>query len=395
MEQLPTSPARSTGTTTEVSLVELPVALLYNCLQRLALPDVRRCAAVCKGLREPAIAVEGDVRQLTRLAVEGHQNASTSHYEPGPTFANLPHLVRADLSGARWVNSDVLTALAAHCPQLTDLPLSRCMALDQHAALALRHSRSLVEIDFTFCRAIRYTVAARLRRDIPSLRVVRRLPCWLTGVFHCPWGEDHSYWPDGSFSFTRATQSRGAVHELEEHDDGAFLKDALIYTDAPAWLGRGPQQGVFLRAVEWKELPEAERCTEGDRCQVLVAQSMEHWNQLATFPHVPAAEVPLTDSVHVSALGVDGREITAMVSRMKVDPLPDDEQPPASLQEELDSAAIDDDVFEPAQCQSEVANQATTVAQAIAAVMQEMGIGGNDGHLEDLLGQRDAGDTMD
>ena len=121
------------------------------------------------------------------------------------------------------------------------------MSLEQRTALALRHSRSLVEVDFTFCPAIRYTVAAQLRRAVPSLRTVRRLPVWLTGVFHCPWGEQHSYWPDGSFSFTRATQSRGAVHELEECGGGAFLKDSLMYIDAPAWLGRGPQQGVFLR----------------------------------------------------------------------------------------------------------------------------------------------------
>ncbi len=389
----PAPPAQSTATTSgSATLVELlPEALLYNCLQRLPLPDVRRCAAVCRALRRPAVAVESEVHHLTRPAVEGHHHASPVRYEPGPTFANLPHLVCADLRGARWVNSHVLAALAAHCPRLTDLNLSRCVALDQHAALALRHSRSLVEVDFAFCPMIRFTVAAQLRRAVPSLRVVRRLPSWLTGVFHCPWGEDHSYWPDGSFSFTRATQSRGAVHELEEYDDGAFLKDALIYTDGPAWLGRGPQQGVFLRMIERDELPEAERWPKGDRNQVLVAQSMEHWNQLSTFPDVAAAEVPLTDSVRVSAPGMDGREITAMVSRMQVDPLPDDGQPPASLQHELDNAAIDDNVFEPDQ--SEGASQATTITQAIAVVMQEMGIGVNGGHLEDVLGQTDTRET--
>ena len=131
------------------------------------------------------------------------------------------------------------------------------------------------------------------------------------------------------------------------------------------------------QVVERDELPEVERWPEGDRNHVLVAQSMDHWNQLATFPDIPAAGVPLTDSVHLSASVVDGSQITAMVSRMKVDPLPDDEQPPASLREELDKAAINDNAFEPDQYQSEGANQATTIAQAIAAVMQEMGIGGN------------------
>eukprot|EP01043_Picozoa_sp_COSAG02_P121030 COSAG02_NODE_57840_length_279_cov_0.788889_1_plen_62_part_10 len=47
----------------------------------------------------------------------------------------------------------------------------------------------------------------------------------------------------------------------------------------------------------------------------------------------------------------------------QVDPLPDDGQPPASLQHELDNAAIDDNVFEPDQ--SEGASQATTITQAI------------------------------
>ena len=73
-----------------------------------------------------------------------------------------------------------------------------------------------------------------------------------------------------------------------------------MYTDAPAWLGRGPQQGVFLRAVARDELPETERWAEGERGQVLVAQSIDHGRQLEVFPDFPAAQVPLSDSVHVS-----------------------------------------------------------------------------------------------
>ena len=388
------------GGATPATLVDvLPEALVHNCLRRLTLGDVRRCAAVCASFHRAALAIEADVHALERSAVEGSdaveeeeddagpRSSSPSQYRPGPTFANLPNLVRANLSGARWVNAEVLGALAAHCPRLTELNLSRCAGLDQHAALALRRSRSLVEVDFTFCREIRYTVAAQLRRAVPALKTVRRLPAWLTGVFHCPWGELHSYWPDGSFSFTRTTQSRGAVHELEECDGGAFLKDALLYIDAPVWLGSGPQQGVFLREVDRDELPEAERWAEGERSQVLVAQSMEHMTQLATFPDFPAAQVPLTESVHVSAQGSDGREITAMLSRMRVEPLPDDgEQPPSSLRTELDNAAIDDDFFEPelrqagepGEGEGEGAGTAT-IAQAIAMALQQMGVGGGGG----------------
>ena len=85
------------------------------------------------------------------------------------------------------------------------------------------------------------------------------------------------------------------VGALRRHD--GYLADSLLYIDAPPWmlLGGLAQPGVLIRPVPPEELPEHER----GESQVLVAQSVETGVVLPTFPSVPAAEVPLTDSIRV------------------------------------------------------------------------------------------------
>ena len=56
--------------------------------------------------------------------------------------------------------------------------------------------------------------------------------------------------------------------------------------------------------------------------------------------------------------------------------------------QELDSAAIDGNAFEP-EVHSEGGGAAATLVQAMAAAMREMGIGGGGGGLEDLLTEMD------
>jgi hypothetical protein len=48
--------------------------------------------------------------------------------------------------------------------------------------------------------------------------VVRRQPTLLDGHYYCPWqvAEVHTYYPDGSFSFSRQTESKGWIIELED-----------------------------------------------------------------------------------------------------------------------------------------------------------------------------------
>ena len=52
--------------------------------------------------------------------------------------------------------------------------------------------------------------------------VVRRQPTLLDGHYYCPWqvAEVHTYYPDGSFSFSRQTESKGWIIELEDRVRG-------------------------------------------------------------------------------------------------------------------------------------------------------------------------------
>lgn len=371
----PPPPPMAEGVPPPPGLTELlSEELLHQVLGHLPLlVDLRSCTAVSGALRRPARAQLSELACLTR----GHcdEAVQTGAYAAGE-LRSVPGLVTANLSGADWVTKDVLHTLATCCPRLTTLDLSRIQGLDQDAVLALRGSSSLVTVDLTFCPEIRYTAAARLRQGIPTLKTVRRLPEWLTGVFQCPFGEPpekHSYFADGSFSFTRDAQSKGAVHNIEECDDeGSFLKDSLVYT--PGIQGHpGPQQGVFLRAVERGELPEAERWVVGERGQVLVAQSLDYGQELEVFPDFLAAQVPLTDSVHVATPRAGGGEVMAILSRMVVHNLPGDGQPPKELRDELDHAAIMEDAFEPEV--RAAATPAAAIAGAIAMAMQQMHMG--------------------
>jgi hypothetical protein len=114
--------------------------------------------------------------------------------------------------------------------------------------------QSLEEIDITFCRRTTYIGTYFVRDGLPKLKLLHRAPKWLCGHFITPFGntsntnnsnnnnnnrvgggepprgegggggsedinengngEVHTYWVDGSFSFTRDAQSSGFVRDL-------------------------------------------------------------------------------------------------------------------------------------------------------------------------------------
>ena len=63
--------------------------------------------------------------------------------------------------------------------------------------------QSINELDLTFCPYVSYNSVLELRQHCPNLKLIRRQPKWLDGVFVTPWGEIHTYYPCGAFSFTR------------------------------------------------------------------------------------------------------------------------------------------------------------------------------------------------
>lgn len=87
-----------------------------------------------------------------------------------------------------------------------------------------------------------------------SQLLVRRQPAWLDGIFECPWGEQHTYWPDGSFSFDRSREAKGWISRLRcRGDEGTrrrWLEDRMVYVDVEQ-----EQKGVQYMQPEDYEPP--------------------------------------------------------------------------------------------------------------------------------------------
>jgi len=109
---------------------------------------------------------------------------------------------------------------------------------------------TLQVVDITYCRNTTYQGTFPLRKRLTSLRLLRRQPEWLDGHFLTPFGgggkaeaddddddleiinnnndddddhkrQIHTYYPDGTFSFSRYHQLNGFVCDLYEYpDDG-------------------------------------------------------------------------------------------------------------------------------------------------------------------------------
>jgi hypothetical protein len=116
----------------------------------------------------------------------------------------------------------------------------------------------LKDINITFCRKTTYGGTFFLRFGLPNLKQLRRQPHWLCGHFHTPFSdrnghdlgnggennrednevEIHTYWIDGSFSFTRNEQRCGFVRDVWSwnknesstgYDDCTFVGDKIQY----------------------------------------------------------------------------------------------------------------------------------------------------------------------
>lgn len=180
----------------------------------------------------------------------------------GPSFAELQRLdVSQNASDALLVQialgqlPKLQSLLCARSSQLTDqgvLSLAGGMSnrpWDTQAAIAYLKGDlkapngtlpcpALSQIDITFCSKTTYVMTLALRRLLPALKCVRRMPVWMTGDNETPFGgkgkakEVHKYWADGSFSFARAEpgESKGFVHCLQERENGVIC-EALQYID--------------------------------------------------------------------------------------------------------------------------------------------------------------------
>ena len=215
------------------------------------------------------------------------------------SLPQLPNLTAVDFGGANWVTAPLLARLATACPKLRSLNLQRCPTITDADLAELTGAGACCDdlclIDICFCPKTTYGAVIALRREqvwgtLPELTfgicvalvrvdqpcvalgggrfalqdvmlselgptpTVRRIPSWLCGHFRCPWGELHSYYPDGSFSFSRDTQSKGIVSSLVElpppppglasSKQRMDLQDCLCFIDAPPWMMQQAGLGV-------------------------------------------------------------------------------------------------------------------------------------------------------
>ena len=302
-------------------LVDLGSDVLAQVTNSLTHLDWARLAQVCRVFHS---AVD-DARSRCN-----HANVDTLHLTS--PFILSYTLGQCALRSTLNLHSLVLRGIAIDDNQLDSLTHLKQLQILNIAStdvtsLGLRclwSLQSLIELDLTFCPYVSYNSVLELRQHCPNLKLIRRQPKWLDGVFVTPWGEIHTYYPCGAFSFTREVNSEGWVAQLRNH--GEYLENRLIFVDEHMgirWRGR---VGVLLKRLD-VSAGNDQSIDEEDR--VLVVQSRVHPEPPRAFPS-DFFEVPPPGQT-IDLLGG-----TIMVSTMKVGPLEAEcTEPPAELQTRL------------------------------------------------------------
>jgi hypothetical protein len=131
-------------------------------------------------------------------------------------------LAEIDLMGAYWTSDDVLRSIGAGCPLLRSIDLANLSGITDEGVRALSHSRcapKLQRVNLVCCAGTTYKSALLLYTTGGDQLIVWRVPRRCTGVYHCPWGEQHIYYSDGSFDYQRADLTVGWVSHVVDHGD--------------------------------------------------------------------------------------------------------------------------------------------------------------------------------
>ena len=303
---------------TSCSLLDLGTDILPRVILSCSHVDWARLAPVCRALR----------------AHVAHARAACSHAEPSTLQLTLPILYRplgqGVLSCVLGLQSLVLSGQAG----IDDAQLQSLTVLQQLNSLdvaatditsrglrSLHSLQRLAELDITFCPIVSYAAVLDLRQHCPNLKLIRRQPKWLDGHFETPWGEVHSYYPCGAFSFSRDVESKGWVAQLK--NCGEYLEDRLIFVDQhrqqPNDFTYNGRIGVLLKRLH---------SCHGEQHQVLVLQSLDNYEPPSTWPPLRLQPAP--------GRTINDDDAGVMVSTMVVRPLePGCTEPPADLQARL------------------------------------------------------------
>jgi hypothetical protein len=237
--------------------------------------------------------VISDERDASAILFHNKARLTVSMFEERrlpEVFLRLSNLQYLDLG--RYANDAFFEFLDIHAP----LPNLKALSMVGSMGVTDQGLRRIVyggaprrenfeSLTITFCRNITYAATLFLRENLPNLRLIRRQPEWLDGQFHTPFAaegapdEVHTYWPDGTFTFSRNSQSTGFVCDLFPWDTQRpdFLGDKLQYNNLtfpagwPDWFRFAYRPGVALLRID--DIVDESSNNKPIRC-VLVSQHM-------------------------------------------------------------------------------------------------------------------------
>jgi hypothetical protein len=307
------------------ALSDLPEPLIHEVLEFLVLMDRRKTLATCSRFWKRLSYYEGQIKTLRFKSMKELQgaliNRSLYTYRYGPVLRNLQNLIHLNVGpfasdsllyllptapchgtleslsmvGSQRITDAGLMYLARANPNIDSLVEDVPRESDSPVYAPRPHKSSslsaLKQIDLTFCRNTSFAGTFWLRDGIPQLQCIRRIPVWCEGNFYTPFGsgvEIHTYWPDGTFSFTRNKQSSGFVTDLYpwdrqlhsiDIDDGYdyeaadFVGDKMQYNDPdlPDFMPEFAQY-AYRPGVSLLRLPPEKDENGSTVASVLVAQ---------------------------------------------------------------------------------------------------------------------------
>ncbi|CAB9511536.1 expressed unknown protein [Seminavis robusta] len=368
----------------QCALVELPETILGHIVDFLTFSEAHGCLYVVNrsfwfqhrpSVARTTVEVTVDACNITGR-VEDDDDPSRKFDACLPMTKTLEVYSNLRVLDLQSLATDELlgSLMEADClPQLTTIRMRRSRGVtDQGLKFLSRHnnnnnfdSRSqLEEIDITFCQNTTYRGTFPLRDKLPHLKLLRRQPEWLDGHFHTPFGDSggevevHTYWPDGTFSFHRATQSTGFVlswNELQNNnqDPQPMVGDRLQFNNfhppaqwtLPEWYDVfrfAYRPGVCL--LQLPELDHTSTTSSNSERHVLVGQRLRRLKAPTCLDRVArvADQIAVGTSRYVDpcTLQIDTelnptRRHWLLISKMKVLPLEENDlMPPAELVEE-------------------------------------------------------------
>lgn len=215
-------------------LGSLTCDLYHPILEYLRLCDQAQLSASSMTIRKHVIDYWSSMKSFNELSASIFSSSSEvltgqSSLSPAAQLRYMINLREIDFSSSpessvfELLQGDyILTVLGQHCKLLEVINLARSKSITNTGLQEIADGcPNLSFVDITFCPLTNYGSILILRGDpgpevetfTPRSVVVRRQLPWQDGHFHCPWEppEIHTYYPCGTFEFSREMESKGWV----------------------------------------------------------------------------------------------------------------------------------------------------------------------------------------